>query len=115
MPGNLECELGPCKKVLAMKTAMREVADQIRLECGVPSSSATRASAPAVVADDGLAWTMRFIKVAESGHLGAQDRCCREYLALAAIQPSGLTAVRDHAIDLAKRVALQEHRYIQED
>ena len=112
---NIGRDLGPCKRVLAMKTAMREVADQIRSEHTMSLSSTTLASPPAAVADDELAWTMRFIKAAESGNLAAQDRCCREYPVLAAMRLSGLTAVRDHAVDLAKRVAVQELRDIQED
>ena len=89
------------RRLVLVKQAMREVTVTIQ-----------RASkAKATTTDDKLGWTMRFLRAMEDVRLNTASVCVRAYPRLRELAnpdnpnarlQSGLAAVRQHAIELAK-------------
>jgi len=97
----------PARKVLMLKTSMREVAEALSNERQAEGSGE-------VVETDPLGWTMRALTALRRDDPHTQRLCTRHYPLLHDLISRGPQALRDHAIAIAKEQAVAELRELAE-
>ena len=90
-----------------MKTSMREVADAIASEQGAERKEEAGETDP-------LGWTMKALKALRRNDTPTQRKCVLHYPMLQDLVPQGPQALRDHAISIAKELAVTELRDLAE-
>ena len=103
----------PLRRLALLKRAVKDVTLRMRAESHV---------LPADSGDDRLGWTIRFIRSAEEVRLVTMDKCVKAYPHLRSMadpndpnvrEGYSLTKVRNHAVELAREISLNEMRALQ--
>ena len=108
----------PLRRLFMVKEAIRSVSTEMSDEKNSRDSINISTEA-----DDQLGWTLKCIRAFEGGRTWAVNRCCTAYPHLNSIiqvnhrglRSAALAKLKNHALELARRAALDELRHIQAD